>query len=607
MEKVKPRSGFLSKIIKVFLIIWLLCIVLFTITFAIATNWFREVIQSTDFGNSKLFIYSSLGTFIAGVLSFGFAILGFLITEIRHRKEQIFKRGVIGIIFYLLGLLSTMLFLPLILIYRVSGTGNLIRKVRRDGFKFSYLKPKKLSPFLGRLGEIFFIALILLPVWVGGYLVSGAVIANQLGYVSEETNIVGTGSMYPTWPKGTKGKDPNELAKEIITTAGFLPYPNGIVISGKRFFGHILDRGDIIIWRNDKTFELTSKDGGTPSGLLKRLIGLPGDTIEIKDGILYLNGEPQKEPYIAKARSTFAEKFLKECSVITVPPDEVFAMGDNRKGSADSREIGFVPIKDIDHVLPLSKQKGKLDNNWHDATNDLTDSAKPRIDKDKFVELLNEKRKVDGASLLKYDSLLEKSAALRGEAVLKYDDFEQKGPYSMEKSMADAGYWNSYWWEVTIQGYYEAEELIEDYLERDWTDSKDTWFDEKFDDIGIAEVAGTLNGCPTQVILIHIAGYVPPNYKQEDIEGWRSILNRLREIQPSWSVLTTNKYYYAKYPTEVDRINEIISIRISNIEGIVAQMDSNQWLTQSQTDYTHKDTDLYNEQENLANFLNSHN
>jgi hypothetical protein len=43
------------------------------------------------------------------------------------------------------------------------------------------------------------------------------------------------------------------------------------------------------------------------------------------------------------------------------PQDAIFAMGDNRKGSSDSREIGFAPIKDIRLVLPLEKQKGKLD------------------------------------------------------------------------------------------------------------------------------------------------------------------------------------------------------------------------------------------------------
>ena len=107
------------------------------------------------------------------------------------------------------------------------------------------------------------------PIWVGGYWVAGQMTAYQLGYVPEDMAIVGTGSMYPTWPKGTKGKSPKELAKEVVSTAGFLHYPNGIVISGRRFLGYTLGRGDILIWENHSTRSLTSQDGGTPAGLLK--------------------------------------------------------------------------------------------------------------------------------------------------------------------------------------------------------------------------------------------------------------------------------------------------------------------------------------------------
>ena len=171
--------------------------------------------------------------------------------------------------------------------------------------------------------------------------------------------------------------------------------------------------------------------------------------------------------------------------------------------------------------------------------------------------------------------------------------------------MADAGYWNTYWWEVSVQGYYEAEELIEDYLERDWTDAKETWFDKKFDDIGIAEVEGTLNGCPTQVIVIHVAGYIPPNYTQGDIDSWKTSLSRLKEIQPSWADLRNNSSFYQSSKRDVDRINAIISIRISNISAIVSKMESNRWLTASEQRMVDQDKSLFDEQEAIATRLNS--
>ncbi|MBI2597022.1 signal peptidase I, partial [Candidatus Daviesbacteria bacterium] len=388
--------------------------------------------------------------------------------------------------------------------------------------------------------------------------------------------------------------------------AGFLHYPNGIVISGKRYFGHTLGRGDIITWENDSTRSLTSQDGGTPAGLLKRLIGLPGDTVELRDGVMYLNGEPQKEPYTAKPHSSFGEKFLKECQVITVPEGEVFAMGDNRKGSADSREIGFAPIKDIDYVLPLSKQKGVLDKNWRDTSKDLDASSKVRLDKTRYVELLNEKRKDTGAKPLKYQPLLEKSAFKRGEVILKYDDFSYEATrsgYTQLKAMNEVGYSNIVYGEAPALGYYEAEELIDNQFE--FPDTKKFLLNKEFQEVGVSEVEKEVNGCPTQVLVQHFAGYVPPNYKTEDIESWKTNLSRLREIQPSWARLKENSNFYQKNKNDVDRINEIISTRIANISSIVARMESNQWLTATEQRMVNQDKTLYDEQEAVATRLNS--
>ncbi|HEX2729654.1 MAG TPA: signal peptidase I [Rubrobacteraceae bacterium] len=86
---------------------------------------------------------------------------------------------------------------------------------------------------------------------------------------------------------------------------------------------------------------------GEPETLIKRVVGLPGDEIEIRRGILYLNGERQKEPYVAN--KPCVRSLPKTCSFgpVTVPQDHVFVMGDNRANSEDSRFIGPVPRQDI--------------------------------------------------------------------------------------------------------------------------------------------------------------------------------------------------------------------------------------------------------------------
>lgn len=590
------KGKLLNRITKISIFIWLTCIVgVFTIM-GYVVGIRKELFDKAP----DVFAFSLLGLILLGCFTFLVAAIGFTAQLISKRSQK--KQNILA---FLIKLFFALAILPLYLLVAIIKPLEIVKRLKQEKLR-GLLKSLRPRLVLTKLVALILVCAIILPIWVVGYVSVGALAANQLGYITEDINIVGTGSMYPTWDKGTKGKSNKDLAKEIITTAGFLPYPNGIVLGGKRYLGHALGRGDIITWENDATRELTSRDGGDPAGLLKRIIGLPGDTIELKDGIVYLNGEQQREPYIAKPRSTFGEKFLKECQTVVVPQDAVFAMGDNRKGSSDSREIGFAPIKDIRLVLPLEKQKGKLDKNWHDATNDLSDTVKPTIDRNRFVELLNEKRKENGATPVKYEPKLDVSAKTRGEYLLKNNTIQQEASYDVISSaMSKAGYWNSYVWEWSIEGYYTADELIEDYLERDSTDAKKIWFDKKFDDIGIGEVHGNLNGCPTQIIVVHAAGYIPPNYKKEDIESWKTSLSSLRGIQPGWSSLKNNSIFYEKNKADVDRINEIIGVRIANISAIVSKMEANQWLSAAEQKMIDQDKPLYDEQEAIATRLNS--
>lgn len=589
------KEKFLYRVTKISGIIWIGCIVGVFAIIGYVVGVRKELFDKAP----GVFVFSPLALVLLGCLAFLIGSVSFT-AQILIKKIQK-KQNIILLLIKFLFILSI---LPLYLLIYILKPFEVINRLRQSGIK-GLFNSVRLKPILGGLVALLFVGFIILPVWVGGYVIVGVTAKETLGYGTEPITISGTGSMFPTFPKG-QGEDPKKLANEIVGTPGMLRYPNGLVIGGKRFFGYQISRGDIVVIENEKIREMTKGMYGDSSGWVKRIVGMPGDNIEIREGIVYLNGEQLKEPYVAQPRSTFGETFLSECKQVVVPNDSVFVMGDNRKGSGDSREIGYIKISAINHVLPLKSQAGTLDKAWRDTSKDFDETSKIKMNKDKYLSLLNAKRKEVGANELKYEPKLEVSAGKRGETILQFDDFSfeaTRSGYTMSKAMRDASYSNTVYGEAPTQGYYEAEELIDNQFQ--FPESKKFLLEKTYQEVGIAEIEGKINGCPTQIIVQHFAGYVPPNYNKADTESWKTSISRLREIQPGWARLKDNSNSYQKNKADVDRINEIISIRISNMSAIVARMEANQWLTMAEQRMVDQDKALYNEQEAIASRLNS--
>lgn len=478
-----------------------------------------------------------------------------------------------------------LLFLPFIALGRLIRRFSFLKTLKNKGLKSFFSRKnfrirKILSSFLILILTLF-ILFGLVPLWLSGYAGILYVPAALLDIVPSPFPVVVKGmSMLPTLKDG-------ELDR-------FYLY-NGLISSLKK-----PQRGDIITFKGGNT---TDKDKNVVT-FVKRVVAISGDEIEIKDGFLYINGKIAEEPYTLKPRSTFGQSFVSDCQQVKVPDGYVFAMGDNRNSSEDSRSMGFVSLNEIQTFLPYNKQQ-KFQSRWRDATHDQDSAGLASFDISSYYELFNKKREENSLKPLKQNSKLEEAATKRAWWIINNNELNKSpsdSKYTTEKSQNESGYSNIVSGEIDTYGYFDAQDLSNYWMEYN---TKQFVLNKDYQDTGIAAVVGRINGCDTQVIVQEFGGYVPPNYSEDIVNSWEITLSQLKSILPSWEKIKNFPATYSENKQDADRLIEIINLRISRIEIIVTKMRSGKWLTNEENSWTYEDESLYNEQERIANKLNS--
>lgn len=131
------------------------------------------------------------------------------------------------------------------------------------------------------------------------------------------------------------------FVRPVVASPVFID--SGSMIPSLQIYDHLLinkladdfsppERGDIVLFEDPS---------GGPIPLIKRVIGLPGETLEFRSGDLFVNGELVEEPYVNEA--TPPTSLVQ----VRIPEGHYFVMGDNRGASTDSRVFGPVPKEDL--------------------------------------------------------------------------------------------------------------------------------------------------------------------------------------------------------------------------------------------------------------------
>jgi signal peptidase I len=329
-----------------------------------------------------------------------------------------------------------------------------------------------------------------------------------------------------------------------------------------------IERGDIVSFKNNETGDLY---------YLKRAIGLPGEKVILKGGLISINDRFLEEEYILNNTPTFGNTFLVECNTYLVPEDHYLVLGDNRTISLDSRVIGFIGRKDIDGVIKSDLKEVFIDEQKQ------AEILKVSFDIDEFAREINEERRKVRGEPLRENNLLKEIAQDRVNQIKENFENWKTKIIPLDQLLGENNYQYNLAHEFITFGYLNEKDIIKQILEL--PTERSVFLSKNYLDLGAGVVEKTNNECTFPVILVVVAWPTAPTYSQEAINSWAE------EVTLSRQTLANLQSYFGNINFDQAKLRELIeeAAQISERASQISQkVSTNEWVDSREIDQYEK-------------------